>query len=208
MTIKKTTSNTFTIVDDVSHSDLTVNLSKCGEKTVLVKKASLTVSAQIEKKFKIEVMDPMIEKYCMLYADDLAKRVSLNGTLPNALTFLVLLNPLFGLQQRIVGSGLLTEVQFTNAKRGMYLLNCMSLSPQFTSSPIPFIVACHLVELIKAMQDLLDRKHPPTCANANDNESEEDDDGYEHRNTNSNFNVATEEFNRFESYKRNKFHPK
>jgi hypothetical protein len=89
-----------------------------------------------------------------------------------------------------------------------YLLNCMSLSPKYTSSHIPFIVACHLVELIKAMQDLLDRKNPPTCANGDDNESEEEDDGYEHRNTNSNFNVATEEFNRLESYKRNKFRPK
>jgi hypothetical protein len=73
MTINETTSNTFTIIDDVSHSDLTIDLRKRGEKTVLVKKASLTLSAQIEKKFKIEVMDPMIEKYRMLYAQDLAR---------------------------------------------------------------------------------------------------------------------------------------
>jgi hypothetical protein len=127
MTIKETTSNTFTIVDDVSHSDLTVDLRKRGEKTVLVKKASSTLSAQLEKKFKIEVMDLTIEKYRMVYAQDLAKRVCLNDNLPNALTFSVLLNPLFGLQQRIVGSGLLTEGQYTNAKRGMYLLNCCML---------------------------------------------------------------------------------
>ena len=50
MTIKETTSNTFTIVDDVSHSYLTLDPRKHGEKNVLVKKASLTVSAQIEKK--------------------------------------------------------------------------------------------------------------------------------------------------------------
>lgn len=49
MTIKETTSNTFTIVDDVSHSNLTVDLRKHGEKTVLVKKASSTVSAHMEK---------------------------------------------------------------------------------------------------------------------------------------------------------------
>jgi hypothetical protein len=72
-----------------------------------VKKVSSTVSVHIEKRFKIEVMNPMIEKYCMLYAQDLAKRVGLNENyLPNALTFSILLNPLFGLEQRIVGSGL------------------------------------------------------------------------------------------------------
>jgi hypothetical protein len=49
-TIKETTSNTFTMVDDVSHSDLTVDLCKHGEKTILVKKASSTVSAHIGKK--------------------------------------------------------------------------------------------------------------------------------------------------------------
>ena len=72
----------------------------------------------------------------------------------------------------------------------------MSSLPEYTSS-IPFIVARHLVELIKAMQDLLDRKHPPTCANAyeDDNDSEDDNDGYGNRNTNSNFNTATDEFN-------------
>ena len=47
MTIKETASNTFTIVDDVSHSDLTLDIRKRGEKTVLVKKASSTVLAQI-----------------------------------------------------------------------------------------------------------------------------------------------------------------
>ncbi len=121
MTIKETTSNTFTIVDDVSHSDLTVDLCRHGEKTVLVKKASSTVSAHLEKRFKIEVMDPMIEKYRMLDAQDLAQCVGLNENyLPNALMFSILLNPLFGLEQRIVGSGLLTEEQFVRAKRGMY----------------------------------------------------------------------------------------
>ncbi len=47
-TIKEITSNTFTMVDDVSHSDLIVNLPKHGAKTILVKTASSTVSAHIE----------------------------------------------------------------------------------------------------------------------------------------------------------------
>ncbi len=133
MTIKETTSNTFTIVDDVSHSDLTVDLRRRGEKTVVVKKASSTVSVHIEKRFKIEVMDPMIEKHRMLYAQDLAKHVGLNENyLPNALTFSILLNPLFGLEQRIVGSGLLTEEQFVRAKRGTYLANYMPSQTEYT----------------------------------------------------------------------------
>ena len=133
MTIKETTSNTFTIVDDVSHSDLTVDLRRRGEKTALVKKASSTVAAHIEKRFKVEVMDPMIEKYRMLYAQDLAKRVGLNENyLLNALTFSILLNPLFGLEQRIVGSGLLTEEQFVRAKRGTYLSNYMPSQTEYT----------------------------------------------------------------------------
>jgi hypothetical protein len=119
MTIKETTSNTFTLFDDVSRSDLTVDLRKRGEKTILVKKASSTVSAHIEKKFKVEVIDPMIEKYRMLYAQDLAQYVGLNENhLPNDLTFSVFLNPLFGLEQRIVGSGLLTMAQYARARRG------------------------------------------------------------------------------------------
>ncbi len=58
------------------------------------------------------------------------------------------------------------------------------------------------------MQNLLDRKHPPICANDDDDDDEdEDDDGYVPRNSNSNFNKATEEFDELESYKRNKYHP-
>ena len=68
-------------------------------------------------------MDPMIEKYRMLYAKDLSQHVGLNENhLPNALTFSVLLNPMFGLEQRIVGSGLLTKEQFYRAKRGKSFL--------------------------------------------------------------------------------------
>jgi hypothetical protein len=48
-TIKETTSNTFTMVDGISHSDLTVDLCKRGEKTILVKKASSKVSAHRKK---------------------------------------------------------------------------------------------------------------------------------------------------------------
>ena len=87
-------------------------------------------------------MDTMIVKYRMLYAQDLAQLVGLNANhLPNALTFSVLLNPLFGLEQRIVGLGLLTKEQFDRAKRGMYFLNCIPPQTEFIST-LHFIVAC------------------------------------------------------------------
>jgi hypothetical protein len=67
-------------------------------------------------------MDPLIEKYRVLYAEDLVRRIGLNAKhLPNALTFSVLLNPMFGLEQRIIGSGLLTKEQFYKAKRGTFI---------------------------------------------------------------------------------------
>jgi hypothetical protein len=69
------------------------------------------------KKLKVEVMDP--EKDHMLYDQDLAQRVGLNENhLPNALMFSVFLNPLFGLEQRIVESGLLTAAQYARARWG------------------------------------------------------------------------------------------
>jgi hypothetical protein len=62
-----------------------------------------------------------------------------------------------------------------------------------------------LIELIKAVQDLLDRKHPPICDD--DDDKDEDDDGYAPQNSNSNFNKATEEFDELESHKRNEYRP-
>jgi hypothetical protein len=55
----------------------------------------------------------------MLYAQDLAQRVGLNENhLPNVLTFSVFLNPLFGLEQIIVGSGLLMAAQYARVGKG------------------------------------------------------------------------------------------
>jgi hypothetical protein len=60
------------------------------------------------------------------------------------------------------------------------------------------------------MQDYLDAKHPSLCVdidegNSNDSSST---DGYLAEKTNSNYNRAEEEFNTFESFKRNKYRPK
>ena len=64
-------------------------------------------------------MDPRVEKYCdcEVYIDDLARRVGLSSKfLPPALTMSVLLNPLFELQSRIVGEGLLKRLQYARAR--------------------------------------------------------------------------------------------
>ena len=81
-----------------------------GEKNVLVTKGQASaidpdVAAQYSN---IERMDPCIEKYCNVYAKDLAERLSLNErNLPDALATPTLLNPMFGSEKRIVGSGMM-----------------------------------------------------------------------------------------------------
>ena len=70
-----------------------------GEKNVLVTKGQASaidpdVAAQYST---VERMDPCIEKYCNVYAKDLAERLSLNErNLPDALATPTLLNPMFG----------------------------------------------------------------------------------------------------------------
>ena len=56
-------------------------------------------------------------QYCDIYTADLSERLGLNEThLPNAVSFPTLLNPMFGNKKLIVGSGLMTEVQYERAK--------------------------------------------------------------------------------------------
>ena len=64
--------------------------------------------------------------------------------------------------------------------------------------------------LIHAMQDYLDAKHPTLYGDSYDENSNDSgsNDGYHVEKTNSNYNRAEEEFNTFESFKRNKYRPK
>lgn len=83
-----------------------------GEKNVLVTKgqASAIDSDMAAQYSTVERMDPCIEKYCNVYAKDLAERLSLNErNLPDALATPTLLNPMFGSKKRIVGSGLMSK---------------------------------------------------------------------------------------------------
>ncbi len=58
-------------------------------------------------------MDPLIEKYREIYPQDLAEQVGLDGeVLQPAFKTNVLLNPMFGLNNRIDGDGLLMQMQY------------------------------------------------------------------------------------------------
>ena len=90
------------------------DLCKRGHKTVLVTRSGVDVGLEVPKNYgKVELLDPMIKKYCDLYTKDLAKRVGLDDRfLSPIFTTHVLLNPMFGLKKRVVNSGLLTYVQY------------------------------------------------------------------------------------------------
>ena len=93
-----------------------------GEKNVLVTKgqASAIDSDMAAQYSTVERMDPCIEKYCNVYAKDLAERLSLNErNLPDALATPTLLNPMFGSEKRIVGSGLMSEGQYFKARQNL-----------------------------------------------------------------------------------------
>mmetsp|Transcript_32500 Transcript_32500/g.68341 ORF Transcript_32500/g.68341 Transcript_32500/m.68341 type:complete len:198 (+) Transcript_32500:411-1004(+) len=97
-----------------------------------------------------------------------------------ALTMSVLLNPLFGLQSRIIGAGLLKRLQYARARSN----------------------------LIRNMQDILDRKYPPIDDDSDDEDSKdsEDEEPLPAR-ENSNYTKAEEELLLFESQKRKKYRP-
>ena len=111
---QETGADTITIYPDVSRTDRVKDLRKRGDKTVLVKRSRVEVSTDVAKNYdKVELMDPMVERYCKLYTEDLAQRVGLSGQLlAPLLTTHVILNPMFGLRSKIIGAGLLTEPQY------------------------------------------------------------------------------------------------
>ncbi len=98
-----------------------MDLCRHGDKTILVKREGATlIDDDVEKNYvRVETMHPSIAKYQYLYADDLSWHLGLNETrLKPELTFSILLNPLYGLQKRIEGAGLLTPTQYSKATSG------------------------------------------------------------------------------------------
>ncbi len=58
-------------------------------------------------------MDDVMEKYYDTYASKIEERLNLNADkLPIAMSVSTLLNPIFGLQPRIVGCGLMSDRQY------------------------------------------------------------------------------------------------
>jgi hypothetical protein len=154
-----------------------------GEKNVLVTKGQASaidpdVAAQYST---VERMDPCIEKYCNVYAKDLAERLSLNErNLPDALATPTLLNPMFGSEKRIVGSGLMSEGQYFKSRQN----------------------------LLRKIQDILDKNNPILWFELSDNSSSSDDDDDDiPRRDNTNYGKAKEELEEFERFKRKKYLP-
>jgi hypothetical protein len=71
----------------------------------------------------------------------------------------------------------------------------------------------HHSGIIQEMQNYLDAKHPSLCLDSNGDNSGDDSSGstdnrFVLEKTNCNYNRAEEEFNNYESFKRNKYRPK
>ena len=100
------------------------DIRKRGHKTVLVRRSGVDVGPEVAKNYdKVELMDPMIKKYCDLYTKDLAKSVGLdNRFLSPIFTTHVLINTMFGLKKRVVNSGLLKYDQY---QRGRLSESCI-----------------------------------------------------------------------------------
>ena len=100
------------------HSDL----RKRGTPSVLVYTPELHMPDDEDLEDFTDAMetDPLVAKYQKVYADDLESRLGLNKPkLPTTLSVSALLNPLFGLEPTIVGSGMMTQEQYDNATRSL-----------------------------------------------------------------------------------------
>jgi hypothetical protein len=123
-------------------------------------------------------MNNVIETYRAMYSEDLSERLGINRkVLPPAYSIATLLNPMFGLQPLIVGSGLMTQDQYRTSRKA----------------------------LIKRIQDILDATHPtPTVL---DDSSVDSLDGDLPIAENENYKKAESELNAYEQYKRGKYRP-
>ena len=102
LAIQDTSEPSIGIYPDVSRTDHVQDICKRGHKTVIVRRSGVDVGPEVAKNYdKVELMDPMINKYCDLYTKNLAKRVGLDDRFMSPIfTTHVLLNPVFGLKKR------------------------------------------------------------------------------------------------------------
>ena len=81
---------------------------------VLVRRSGVGVDPEVAKNYdRVELVCPMIKKYCDLYTKDLSKRVDLDDRFMTPIfTTHVLINPMFGLNKKVINYGLLTYYQY------------------------------------------------------------------------------------------------
>jgi hypothetical protein len=126
-------------------------------------------------------MDPLIGIYRDKYVEDLTRRLGVNeDRLPAAYTTMTLLNPLLGLKPVIVGSKLMTEIQYDHAREA----------------------------IVRLIQEELDSKNPITSSGANGDDDNSLDGEIVEYEDNDNSRLAEREMRRFESFKMQKFIPK
>jgi hypothetical protein len=123
-------------------------------------------------------MHDCIEKYRDLFANDLERRLAVTeDKLPPALGVTTLLNPLFGLEPRIVGCGLMTSEQYRLSRKAV----------------------------ISLLHDILDKDSVIVVHSSSDDD--DSDDGVIEATGNSNYNRAVEEFTAFERFKKKRYLP-
>jgi hypothetical protein len=171
------------LIANFSHMTRTTDLQSHGETTVLVKRVGSLVTDNKERYYSEVIdMEEMIEKYCDTYAKDLEERQCLQkDKLPAAMASLTLLNPIFGLRQRIVVCGLMSDRHYNQARR----------------------------DLVRMIQDILDAMSPTIDVEllASDNYDRDSDDEALPVTQNINFNLADKEVSDFESFKLNIYWP-
>jgi hypothetical protein len=125
------------------------------------------------------IMHDCIETYCDLFADDLERRLGItDDKLPPSLAVTTLLNPIFGLESKVVGTGLMTESQYKHARKS----------------------------IISLMHDILDRNTVIIVESCSSGDDDSDDEVLEPTG-NANYNRAVDEFSAFERFKKKKYLP-
>lgn len=158
----------------------TLDLRARGEKTILVKVEGSELDRDKELDYlEVVDMDPLIQTFRKVYAEDLVERIGLDRRkLPVALGVATLLNPMFGLKSNVVGSGLMTDDQYDAARN----------------------------ELICELQDIMDETAPPVYSDSSGDDSSEDEEDMPFT-QNINYNKALAEVNAFDNYKKKKYRP-
>jgi hypothetical protein len=137
--------------------DLRTRKSNC----VLVVKDGALVPADIRSKFEEEVdMNPSIEQYRSVYANDLERRFELNKhRLSAAFAITTLLNPVFRQRPGIVGSGMMTDTQYHNAKEMVLQAIQDILDSKDTSIIVEVSSDDNSAHPLDAMIDHVDNEH-------------------------------------------------